>query len=89
MPVRLAAAEALCHMGRPEFALPVLTDGLADKNVLINLHTSTILMAIGEQARPAVPAMRQALQRLAGVPDQGWYTRENLQFMIAELDASS
>ncbi len=85
VPVRLAAAEALCHVGEPESALPVLIQGLADRNVLINLHASTILMAIGEQARPAVPAMRQALERLADVPDQGWYTRENLQFMIAEL----
>lgn len=89
IPVRLAAAEALCYRGAPENALPILIDGLEDKNVLINLHASTILMAIGAQARPAVPAMRRALQRLADVPDQGWYTRENLQIMIAELDASS
>jgi len=80
--VRLAAAEALCRMGQPQLALPVIIQALEDDNVLHNLHASTILMVIGDRARPALPAMRTALERLADVPDQGWYTRENLQYMI-------
>jgi uncharacterized sulfatase len=85
--VRLAAAEALCHLDQPRLALPVIIQALEDDNVLHNLHASTILMAIADQARPALPAMRAALERLADIPDQGWYTRENLQYMIAELSS--
>ena len=39
-------------------------------------------MQIGEKAKPAFPEMKIVLEQLKDHPDIGWYTRENLQYML-------
>ena len=60
--VRLAAAEALCNLGRQEQALPVIVKGLEDENGFVCLHAAIVLTAIGDKARDAVPRMKAALE---------------------------
>jgi N-sulfoglucosamine sulfohydrolase len=64
--VRIAAAEALCHVGRLEDAMPVLIAGLEHETAFIRLRAMNVLDRLGEQARGALPAMKAA-----GMPDQG------------------
>ncbi len=85
-PVRYAVAEAVCKLGQCDEALPVLINGLQDENVMNNLHASIILMAIGDAAKPAVPQMKATAKRLEGLEDHGWYTRENLEYMVAKFE---
>jgi len=61
--VRIAAAEALCACGQADRALPVLVDLLEHTNGHTALHALNIIDFIGQQARPAVPALRSLLKR--------------------------
>jgi N-sulfoglucosamine sulfohydrolase len=63
--VRLTAAEALCHLGAAAPALPVLADGLRDKNQWVSLYAANILDRLDETARPLEPQMKQ-VRRGAG-----------------------
>jgi N-sulfoglucosamine sulfohydrolase len=58
--VRLAAAEALARLGRVDDALPVLVEGLKDKNEWVRLHAANILDWLGNNARPALEEMKRA-----------------------------
>jgi arylsulfatase A-like enzyme len=58
--VRVAAAEALCNVGRVEDAMPALIDGLQDETAFIRLRAINVLDGLGEKARPALPAMKAA-----------------------------
>ncbi len=58
--VRLAAAEALCGLGRVDEAMPVLVEGLKDRNEWVALHAANILDRLDERARPALAAMKEA-----------------------------
>jgi N-sulfoglucosamine sulfohydrolase len=53
--VRIAAAEALCNLGRENIALPVLEKEVHNNNTKIALHALNVLDAIGESARPVLP----------------------------------
>jgi N-sulfoglucosamine sulfohydrolase len=86
--VRFAAAEALCNIDCQDVALPVLRAGLLDRDARNQLHASQILMVIGDKAKPAIPEMKQAIDRLKDHPDIGWYTRENLQYMLTAFNQS-
>ena len=59
--VRLAAAEALCQLGRQEEALPVIVDGLGHESGWVRLHAAIVLVAVGDKARAAVPQIREAI----------------------------
>jgi len=61
--VRLAAAEALCRLGREKDALPVITAGLRDKDERVRLQAGIVLSALGELGRDATPDMKAALAR--------------------------
>jgi len=58
--VRVAAAEALCHLGRHDRALPVLIAALGHPTPFIRLRAMNVLDRIGPKAKPALAAMKQA-----------------------------
>jgi N-sulfoglucosamine sulfohydrolase len=83
--VRFTAAEALCHIDEAETAVPVLAAGLQDQDMRVALHAAEILAVIGNNAKPAIPAMQAAIQRAEGMQDHGWYMRELLTWLVQEL----
>jgi arylsulfatase A-like enzyme len=58
---RIAAAEALCHAGRPAPGVAALAESLTSSNAIVQLQAADSLWHIGELARPALPAMQLAL----------------------------
>jgi uncharacterized sulfatase len=60
--VRVAAARALCLMGRESEGLPVLIDLLTHHNEAVRLGAATELDYLDEAARPALEALREALE---------------------------
>ena len=58
--VRIAAADALCNLGREDHALAVLIAGLQHASPFIRLRAMNALDRIGPRARPALAAMRKA-----------------------------
>lgn len=70
--VRIAAAEALCRLGRPDEAVKVLSGALGDEDYWVRIHAAAVLHELGEMARPALPAMKQAAAQQAPWPYLGW-----------------
>ena len=60
--VRVAAARALCLMEAEQKALPVLIRELASDRQWVRLNAALVLDSIGDKARPAVGALKQALK---------------------------
>jgi len=60
--VRIVAAEALCRIDREAAALPVLTDALTDESWWVRLEAANVLDRVGEKARPALDAVRKAVE---------------------------
>jgi HEAT repeat protein len=58
--VRVAAADALCDLGRLEDALPVLARGLKDENDWVRLQAANALDRLDAKARPVEAAIRAA-----------------------------
>jgi arylsulfatase A-like enzyme len=59
--VRVAAAEALCHMGQEAKGLPVLEECLLkDSNPWARLQAANALQNLGAKAKPALPAIEEA-----------------------------
>lgn len=65
--VKVAAARALCFTDKPKKALPVLIRALRGKDTWGRLQAAIVLDSIGEQARPAEEALKEAL---AGQPSK-------------------
>ena len=59
--VKVAAARALCFMGKPGKALPVLVEALRGEDTWGRLQAAIVLDSIGEEARPAEGALKEAL----------------------------
>jgi HEAT repeat protein len=59
--VRVAAARALCMMGKPGEALPVLIETLSSEYPWGRLQAAIVLGEMGEQARGAEGALKKAL----------------------------
>jgi uncharacterized sulfatase len=59
--VRVAAARALCRMGKPQKALPVLEAELAGEHQWGRLQAAIVLDEIDEMARLAEDALKEAL----------------------------
>ena len=59
--VRVAAARALCLMGKPDRALPVLINTLQGPHPWGRLQAAIVLDSIGQMARPAENALKEAL----------------------------
>ena len=58
--VRIAAAEALAHVGGLDAAMPVLVEALGHEAMLVRLLALNVLDRLGDRARPALPAIRAA-----------------------------
>lgn len=84
--VRFAAAEACAYLGMVEDAAQVLAAGLMRPNIKENLHAAEILVAIDDKARPALPHMKQAIQKAEDLQDHGWYMREALMYLVDKLE---
>jgi uncharacterized sulfatase len=82
--VRIAAAEALCRLGRPANALPVLTACLHHDNQWVRLHAAMSLVAIGDHARPVITDIKRAL---AG--EKKVYNRAALTHSLRRLEEGS
>ncbi|MBE3098433.1 MAG: sulfatase-like hydrolase/transferase [Planctomycetes bacterium] len=78
--VRVAAAEALCWAGQEAKGLPVLEECLSkNENAWVRLQAANALQNIGEKARPALPALEQALA------SQKNYVLRAVEYTVAEL----
>ena len=78
--VRVAAAEALCHIGKEAVGLPVLEACLAgDRSPWVRLQAAGSLQSIGEKARPALAAIEKAMD------DGNNYVQRATQYTAAIL----
>lgn len=82
--VAVTAAEGLCSLGEVDAAIPVLIAGLEDESALIRLRAITILDRLGEQARPAIGAMKKAGMKNVG--HVGQYFNRIIQYVPAGLE---
>jgi arylsulfatase A-like enzyme len=64
--VRVAAADALCRQGCYDEAVPTLAAAMEDRNEWVRLQAINVLDRIDGHARPALPAVRKALQDANG-----------------------
>lgn len=91
--VQVAAAEALARLGRSDAALPVLERRLKDASEpWSGLQAANVLDRLGESARPSLPALRQAHQRVAneaGATNPLQYQARILECIIAVLDGKA
>ena len=77
--VRVAAGEALCRLGRTDLGLPGLEKALADDDGMVVLEAINALQSLGDAAKPAVDAIRAAVERGRGYVDRaGEYALETL-----------
>ena len=83
--VGIAAAEALCGLGREGDALPVLVEGLQHDDPRVRLHAAIALVAIGQKARPAIPQLNNAMKD-KGKGQHAVYTRWALAHVLKNLD---
>lgn len=88
--VQVAAAEALARLGQRETALPVLERWLKRVEApWVGLQAANTFAHLGESARPSLPALREALARVAeaeGAANPLQFQRRILERTIAELD---
>ncbi len=56
--VRIAAAEALCQLGKPKLAIKTLVDQLQNDNIMISLRAANTLDITGPLAKDALPIMK-------------------------------
>ncbi len=83
--VRFAAAEALCSIGKPSQAAPVLATGLHDDDPVVRLYAAMTLVAVGEAAQSATVEMQKALQREPAKGTYPLYIRWALAFALKRL----
>ncbi len=86
--VRAAAARALCRMGTPEPALPVLIAELTGGAQWERLHAANVLDEIDEQARPVLEAMKAGLQYQDGFNSKGKYRVRVINRALNELQGT-
>jgi len=94
--VQVAAAEALARAGKPEAALPVLERWLRNTEApFFALQAANVLDRLGESARPALPAIKQALntaKTAANKPGRGvanWYPQRILERVVQVLEGQT
>ncbi len=86
--VRTAAAHALCRMGNPGPALPVLTEVLEAGEQWERLHAAIVLDEIDEQARPVLSAMHAALKPRSDLYANGKYTVRVINRALNQLEGT-
>ena len=60
--VRVAAADALCRLGRAEKALPTLVEAMKDRNPWVRLQAINVLDRLDSDARSALSTLKGALK---------------------------
>ncbi len=86
--VRTAAAHAMCRLGHPGPALPVLSSVLKDGEQWERLHAAIVLDEIDEQARPVLSAMRAALVPKQELYSGGKYTVRVINRALNQLEGT-
>jgi uncharacterized sulfatase len=81
--VRIAAAEALCNLGQVEAMLPVLAEELKDSTPYVRLRAVSVLDRLGDQARPALPAILAASMEKAPYPAE--YLNRMVEYVSERL----
>ncbi len=65
--VRIAAAEALCHLGENENAVPVLISALDEENLMVRVHALNSFHILGEEtAKAAMPKIKEIVKDKEG-----------------------
>src|SRR5581483_5287964 len=60
--VRIAAADSLFRLGKPDEAVPALREALKSENEYVRLAAINVLDRMGEKARPALEDFKKALK---------------------------
>jgi len=79
--VRLAAAEALLRIGAEADVMPAALEGMKHQSPWVRLRAGVVLDLMDEAARPALPAMREALK----LKSQFGYENRLLSRLVKEL----
>ena len=87
--VRTAAARALCRMGSPKEALPVLIEEMKNGAQWERLHAAIVLDEIDEQARPVIEQMRAGLEYTKGFNSNGKYRVRVINRALNELEGTN
>lgn len=87
--VRVAAARALCALGEPDDALPVLTEVLANGAQWERLHAAIVLDEIDEMARPAIAEMHEAWIPREELEQQGKYVVRVINRALNQLEGTA
>lgn len=87
--VRTAAARALCRMGTPDDALPVLIAELTNGAQWERLHAANVLDEIDDQARPVLEEMKVGLEYQPGFNSKGKYRVRVINRALNELQGTS
>lgn len=87
--VRTAAARALCRMGLPDEALPVLITELTRGAQWERLHAANVLDEIDEQARPVLEEMKAGLEYQPGFNSKGKYRVRVINRALNELQGTA
>ena len=70
-PVRVAAAECLCRLGRLETGAGRLLDVFGREDKFQHLEAAVAILLLGEQARPYATEIKTALAKVQ-LPEKGW-----------------
>jgi uncharacterized sulfatase len=87
--VRIAAARALCRMGRPKQALPILVAVLDQGSQWARVQASNVLDEMDDQALPVVDAMKRHLEPREDLLQRGKYTVRVLNRALNELQGTA
>ena len=91
--VQVVVAEALARIGQTDVALSALARCLTNSQIpWSGLQAANVFDRLGERARPALPALRQALERVAsekGGDNLLQYQRRILERTIAVLEGKA
>jgi uncharacterized sulfatase len=87
--VRTAAARALCRMGAPGKALPVLIKEMTHGGQWERLQAAIVLDEIDEQARPVTEQMREGLKYQKGFNSKGKYRVRVMNRALNELNGTN
>ncbi|MCX6910214.1 MAG: sulfatase-like hydrolase/transferase [Verrucomicrobia bacterium] len=88
--VQVAAAEALARIGKPDAALPVLARWVKNTDApFFALQAANVLDRLGENARPALPALKQLLEAMPKGKGRGaerQYPKRIMERVVAVLE---
>ena len=86
--VGVAAARALCRLGKPSEALPVLVEVLRGGEQWERLHAAIVLDEIDRMANPVKEAMRAALRPRKDLYAEGKYVVRVLNRALNQLEGT-